>query len=38
MQYEPQWCKGMIVTCGDGMKVACANNNSVRMREYAGAI
>jgi hypothetical protein len=38
VQNEPQWCKGMIVTRGDGAKVACVNNNSVRMRWIAGAV
>ena len=35
---EPQWCMGMIVTCGDGAKVACVNNNSVSVALDAGGI
>ena len=38
MQNEPQWCMGMIVTCGDGAKVACVNNNSVSVALDAGGI
>ena len=35
---EPQWCMGMIVTCGDGAKVVCANNKSVSVALDAGVV
>ena len=38
MHNEPQWCMGMIVTCGDGAKVACVNNNSVSVALDARAV